>query len=138
MTNSEVHFHESGGKKPARLLFCEFIDNSIEALRRQGGSRQLGTSVIEIHLIFSMHSGHPVRGSYSKLQARATHLRARTQPVPRASGAVLPLEHNAPVYTVKLPAVSPRTSHRHRALCRHVPSLPAAAVLLTYLTHLPD
>ena len=39
MTNSEAHFTNEHGKRPARLLFCEFIDNSIEAFcRARGGA----------------------------------------------------------------------------------------------------
>ena len=34
MTDSESKFHDAGGKKSSRLLFCEFIDNAIEALAR--------------------------------------------------------------------------------------------------------
>ena len=35
MTESDSKFHAAGGILPARLLFCEFFDNSIEALRRE-------------------------------------------------------------------------------------------------------
>ena len=57
MTESAVHFHDAGGKKPARLLFCEFIDNSIEALRRQNGGQGSGDATIEIILIYKTQSG---------------------------------------------------------------------------------
>jgi hypothetical protein len=37
MTESDNKFYSAGGKAPARVLFCEFFDNSIEALRRARG-----------------------------------------------------------------------------------------------------
>ena len=54
MTETKT-FQAAGGKEPARLLFCEFIDNSIEAMRRMWDAtphaRQSAT--IEIHLVYS-------------------------------------------------------------------------------------
>ena len=69
MTNSEAHFTNEHGKRPARLLFCEFIDNSIEAFCRAAGgahgashapnpkasssSSTSGTRpLIEVHLVY--------------------------------------------------------------------------------------
>ena len=52
MTDTASRFHSSDGKKPARLLFCEFFDNSIEALRRdkvRDGER----SRIELYLVYA-------------------------------------------------------------------------------------
>ena len=76
MTESAAHFHDSGGKKPARLLFCEFIDNSIEALRRgveaklipQPTPKQM--HVIDIHLIY-------FHGTYNTKTKSQVHLQAR-------------------------------------------------------------
>ena len=59
MTDSSVHFHDAGGKKPARLLFCEFIDNSLEALRRMWAANEKDPypkSTIEIHLIYGKYT----------------------------------------------------------------------------------
>ena len=66
MTDSQVKFHDAGGKKSARLLFCEFIDNSIEAYRRwpsiAGSSAPKPTEkhphTIEVTLVYKKHPAY--------------------------------------------------------------------------------
>lgn len=64
MTGSESYHTEEGGKVPSRLLFCEFFDNSIEALRR---ARANGTTArtqqddcIELHLVYKKLGSYDV------------------------------------------------------------------------------
>ena len=71
MTDSQVHFHDAGGKKPARLLFCEFIDNSIEAFRRWPDAppaTKQTPQTIEVHLVYRQCEYDSSTGLYKKLQ----------------------------------------------------------------------
>eukprot|EP00900_Chrysochromulina_parva_P020407 jgi/Chrpa1/29/Chrysochromulina_OHIO_Genome00000072-RA len=54
MTETKT-FQAAGGKEPARILFCEFIDNSIEAMRRMWDATPHAphSATIEIHLVYS-------------------------------------------------------------------------------------
>ena len=58
ITDADSKFHSEGGKKPARLLFCEYFDNSIEALRRKQMADRTEPAYpmeippIELHLIY--------------------------------------------------------------------------------------
>jgi hypothetical protein len=74
MTGSESYHTEEGGKIPSRLLFCEFFDNSIEALRRAKDAKRpaAGTEMprIELYLIYQ-------QGAYSYETMSHTHLKAR-------------------------------------------------------------
>ena len=76
MTDSVVHFHNAGGMQYERLLFCEFIDNSIEAFRRRdqqaaASSRPVARPPppkIEIHLIYKKGPYEPSLRSDKFLQ----------------------------------------------------------------------
>ena len=67
MTDSARNFHSAGGKSPERLLFCEFIDNSIEALVRRreaegppaSGAVPRPEDLIEIILVYGSTRGAP-------------------------------------------------------------------------------
>ena len=95
MTESSVHFHDEGGKKPARLLFCEFIDNSLEALRRAG----IKSTTIEIHLIYAK----PEVGTYDYVAQTQWPLQVR-----RACVRLSPCMHAS-----TLPVTRPRLPHGH-------------------------
>ena len=100
VTNAQVHFTEAGGKKPVRLLFCEFIDNAIEAMRRMRDQGTAGPSsgppaaaqksTIEVHLVYKNVAHDYLLNTPTKLQvgrcphAQADSLRA-CPPMPRLS-----------------------------------------------------
>ena len=72
MTEVANRFHEAGFTKPSRLLFCEFIDNAIEAYRRAGPSLQPSKAKpakIEIHLVYKKGPYDSVLRSYNKLHS---------------------------------------------------------------------
>ena len=71
VTDQSARFTSEGGKAVERLLFCEFIDNSINALLRQQslhvGSSAQTLSPIEVHLFYDFNprryhdNGRPLR-----------------------------------------------------------------------------
>lgn len=80
MTESAGGAVSAGNRKASRLFFCEFIDNSIEALRRMdgnGGPRE----PIQIILVYGVRDSQT---GLSPLQVRPC---ARPPAVPRAARA---------------------------------------------------
>ena len=67
MTDSAARFHSEGGKRPPRLLFCEFIDNSIEAYRRAKPGAQRPAR-IEVHLVYKKVQWDATLNLHQKLQ----------------------------------------------------------------------